>query len=72
MVFCDRLLLTLVHLRHWLPHEVLAELYDVDRSTARLFDGDPAGPLVDCGPWFRCARPARNTSADAEGPLRIR
>ncbi|WP_435227266.1 transposase family protein [Streptomyces sp. Tue6028] len=33
LVFCDRLLLTLVHLRHQLPHEVLAELYDVDRST---------------------------------------
>lgn len=33
LVFCDRLLLTLVHLRHQLPHEVLAELFDVDRST---------------------------------------
>lgn len=33
LAFCDRLLLTLVHLRHQLPHEVLAELYDVDRST---------------------------------------
>ncbi|MGW3826483.1 helix-turn-helix domain-containing protein [Streptomyces sp. NPDC005071] len=33
LVFCDRLLLALVHLRHQLPHEVLAELYGVDRST---------------------------------------
>ncbi|KOG55933.1 transposase [Streptomyces virginiae] len=32
-VFFDRLLLTLVHLRHQLPHEVLAELFAVDRST---------------------------------------
>ena len=32
-VLCDRLLLALVHLRHQLPHEVLAELYGVDRST---------------------------------------
>ncbi|MFE5681273.1 transposase family protein [Streptomyces erythrochromogenes] len=31
-VFFDRLLPTLVHLRHWLPHEV-AELFAVDRST---------------------------------------
>ncbi|MEV4927819.1 transposase family protein [Streptomyces roseoverticillatus] len=33
LVFFDRLLVTLVHLRHQLPHEVLAELFDVDRST---------------------------------------
>ncbi|MFF2518133.1 transposase family protein [Streptomyces sp. NPDC058086] len=33
LVFCDRLLLALVHLRHQLPHEVLAELHGVDRST---------------------------------------
>jgi hypothetical protein len=33
LVLYDRLLLTLVHLRHQLPHEVLAELFDVDRST---------------------------------------
>lgn len=29
----DRLLLTFVHLRHGLPHAVLAEFFDVDRST---------------------------------------
>ncbi|WP_434600090.1 helix-turn-helix domain-containing protein [Streptomyces sp. A5-4] len=33
LVFFDRLLVTLVHLRHQLPHAVLAELFDVDRST---------------------------------------
>lgn len=33
LVFFDRLLVTLVHLRHQLPHEVLAELFEVDRST---------------------------------------
>ncbi|MEV6576276.1 transposase family protein [Streptomyces sp. NPDC051577] len=33
LVFTDRLLVTLVHLRHQLPHAVLAELYGVDRST---------------------------------------
>jgi hypothetical protein len=33
LVFFDRLLVTLVHLRHQLPHTVLAELFAVDRST---------------------------------------
>ncbi|WP_406402602.1 transposase family protein [Streptomyces sp. NBC_00879] len=33
LVFLDRLLVTLVHLRHQLPHVVLAELFVVDRST---------------------------------------
>ncbi|WP_236572943.1 transposase [Streptomyces sp. GS7] len=33
LVFVDRLLVTLVHLRHQLPHAVLAELFAVDRST---------------------------------------
>ncbi|MEU6086473.1 transposase family protein [Streptomyces sp. NPDC047085] len=33
LVFLDRLLVTLVHLRHQLPHVVLAELFEVDRST---------------------------------------
>ncbi|MCZ1011849.1 transposase family protein [Streptomyces lydicus] len=36
LVFYDRLLLALVHLRHQLPHEVLAELYDVDRSAVSM------------------------------------
>src|SRR4051812_36891439 len=33
LVFVDRLLVTLVHLRLGLPHTALAELYGVDRST---------------------------------------
>jgi hypothetical protein len=33
LVFFDRLLVTLVHLRHQLPHAVLAEFFAVDRST---------------------------------------
>jgi hypothetical protein len=33
LVFTDRLLVTLVHLRHQLPHAALAELHGVDRST---------------------------------------
>ncbi|MFF8911705.1 transposase family protein [Streptomyces olivaceoviridis] len=33
LVFVDRLLVTLVYLRHGLPHAVIAELYGVDRST---------------------------------------
>jgi hypothetical protein len=33
LVFTDRLLVTLVHLRLGLPHTALAELYGVDRST---------------------------------------
>ncbi|MGW3463227.1 transposase family protein [Streptomyces olivaceoviridis] len=33
LVFVDRLLVTLVHLRLGLPHAALAELYGVDRST---------------------------------------
>ncbi|WP_225102338.1 transposase [Streptomyces sp. CoH27] len=33
LVFIDRMLVTLVHLRTQLPHAALAELYDVGRST---------------------------------------
>ncbi|MGX5207787.1 transposase family protein [Streptomyces violaceus] len=33
MVFFDRLLVTLLHLRLPLPHAVLADLFEVDRST---------------------------------------
>jgi hypothetical protein len=32
LVFCDRVLVTLVHLRLQLPHHALAVLYGVDRS----------------------------------------
>ncbi|MFI6146766.1 transposase family protein [Streptomyces sp. NPDC051109] len=33
LVFVDRLLVTLIHLRHGLPHAVPAEFFSVDRST---------------------------------------
>ncbi|GGV22576.1 hypothetical protein GCM10010260_73640 [Streptomyces filipinensis] len=33
LVFVDRILVTLVHLRLGLPHAALAQLYGVDRST---------------------------------------
>ncbi|WP_307665694.1 transposase family protein [Streptomyces sp. V1I1] len=33
LAFLDRLLVTLVHLRRHLPHVVLSELFEVDRST---------------------------------------
>jgi len=33
LVVCDRVLVTLVHLRLQLPHQALAVLYGVDRST---------------------------------------
>ncbi|GHB85883.1 hypothetical protein GCM10010347_66030 [Streptomyces cirratus] len=32
LVFVDRLLVPLIHLRHGLPHAVLAEFLSVDRS----------------------------------------
>ncbi|WP_436850178.1 helix-turn-helix domain-containing protein [Streptomyces monashensis] len=33
LAFTDRVLVTLVHLRHQLPHAALAELYGLERST---------------------------------------
>jgi hypothetical protein len=33
LILCDRILVTLVHLRFQLPHQALAVLYEVDRST---------------------------------------
>lgn len=33
LVFTDRVLVTLVHLRHQLPHAALAELHSLERST---------------------------------------
>ncbi|MFC8126404.1 transposase family protein [Streptomyces sp. NPDC057302] len=44
LVFFDRLLLTLVHLRHQLPQAVLAELFDVDRSPSPR----PSGRSARC------------------------
>ncbi|MDT0484671.1 transposase family protein [Streptomyces doebereineriae] len=43
------MLLTLVHLRHQLPHEALAELYDVDRSTVSTAIRQVRPLLAACG-----------------------
>ncbi|MDT3399802.1 transposase family protein [Streptomyces sp. B1866] len=43
LVFVDRLLATLVHLRHGAAHDVLACWFGVDRSTIN-------GPSARCGP----------------------
>ncbi|MEV7391593.1 transposase family protein [Streptomyces sp. NPDC091215] len=40
LVFVDRLVATLIHLRHDLPHAVLAVLFDVDRSTVTRGTGE--------------------------------
>lgn len=40
LVFVDRLVATLIHLRHDLPHAVLALLYEVDRSTVTRAVGE--------------------------------
>lgn len=62
----DRLVATLIHLRHDLPHAVLAVLFGVDRSTlTRSIDevhGLPAGgvlfptvPACGCERWRTCS-----------------
>lgn len=40
LVFVDRLVVTLIHLRHDLPHAVLALMYGVDRSTVTRAVGE--------------------------------
>jgi hypothetical protein len=45
LVFVDRLLATLVHLRHGVTHDVLACWFDVDRSTVTRAIGE-VRPLV--------------------------
>ncbi|MGW8366976.1 helix-turn-helix domain-containing protein, partial [Streptomyces wedmorensis] len=40
LVFVDRLVATLIHLRHDLPHSVLALLFGVDRSTVTRAIGE--------------------------------
>ncbi|MGM9387154.1 helix-turn-helix domain-containing protein [Streptomyces antibioticus] len=69
LVFVDRLLATLVHLRHGATHDVLACWFGVDRSTitrapsARCgpcspSGGAPSAPTCGCGPG-RGRRPSR-------------
>lgn len=49
LVFSDRLLVTLVLLRHQLPHAVLAELFAVDRSTVSEAVRQVRPLLAACG-----------------------
>ncbi|EDY45700.2 insertion element transposase [Streptomyces sp. SPB074] len=55
LVFVDRLVVTLIHLRHDLPHSVLALLSGVDRSTVTRAVGEMRGLLAERG----CAVPDR-------------
>lgn len=49
LVFVDRLVATLIHLRHDLPHAVLAVLFDVDRSTVTRVVGEVRELLAERG-----------------------
>ncbi|MBB4986930.1 hypothetical protein GGE06_007902 [Streptomyces sp. SFB5A] len=55
LAFIDRLVATLIHLRHDLPHSVLALLFGVDRSTVPRAIGEIRGLLAERG----CAGPDR-------------
>ncbi|MFB7293208.1 transposase family protein [Actinacidiphila glaucinigra] len=49
LVFVDRLVATLIHLRHDLPHSVLGLLFGVDRSTVTRAIGEIRALLADRG-----------------------
>ncbi|MET9921566.1 transposase family protein [Streptomyces sp. NPDC006435] len=55
LVFVDRLVATLIHLRHDLPHAALALLFGVDRSTITRATAEIRGLLAERG----CAVPDR-------------
>ncbi|GAA2342552.1 transposase [Streptomyces kunmingensis] len=55
LMFVDRLVATLIHLRHDLPHAVLGLLFGVDRSTITRAIGEIRGLLAERG----CAVPDR-------------
>ncbi|MEE1813390.1 transposase family protein [Streptomyces sp. BE133] len=55
LVFVDRLVATLIHLRHDLPHAALGLLFGVDRSTITRAIGEIRGLLAERG----CAVPDR-------------
>ncbi|GAA3922074.1 hypothetical protein GCM10023084_83150 [Streptomyces lacrimifluminis] len=55
MVFVDRLVATLIHLRHDLPHAVLGLLFGVDRSTITRAIAEVRTLLAERG----CAVPDR-------------
>ncbi|MFJ8364453.1 transposase family protein [Streptomyces sp. NPDC093984] len=48
-MFVDRLLATLVHLRHVVTHDVLACWFGVDRSTITRADGEVRPLLAERG-----------------------
>ncbi|MBU3871039.1 transposase [Streptomyces sp. 4503] len=48
-MFTDRVLVTLVHLRHRLPHAALAELYGLERSTIARAIGEIRPLLAERG-----------------------
>ncbi|CAL9656717.1 hypothetical protein SUDANB150_06788 [Streptomyces sp. enrichment culture] len=54
-VFVDRLVATLIHLRHNQPHSVLGLLFGVDRSTITRAITETRPPLAERG----CAVPDR-------------
>ncbi len=54
-MFVDRIVATLVHLRHDFPHAVLAFLYEVDRSTMTR----PVGEVRRLPAGRGCAVPER-------------
>ncbi|MER7118161.1 transposase family protein [Streptomyces goshikiensis] len=57
LVFIDRLLATLVHLRHGATHDVLACLFEVDRSTITRTGASGQTGIID-GTEVRVRRPA--------------
>ncbi|MFD5547387.1 transposase family protein [Streptomyces goshikiensis] len=57
LVFIDRLLATLVHLRHGATHDVLACLFEVDRSTITRTGASGQTGIID-GTEVRARRPA--------------
>ncbi|MEW1686004.1 transposase family protein [Streptomyces sp. NPDC093594] len=74
-VFVDRLLATLIHLRHGATHDVLACWFGVNRSTITRAinevrppclssDGAPSAPTCGCRPWPK----SLTTSARAGRP----
>ncbi|MFJ5724077.1 transposase family protein [Streptomyces sp. NPDC093149] len=70
LVFPDRLLATLVHLRLGLPHAALAELFDVHRS-GRREDYDETHRAIAGLVSDRCARRATRRRTSTE-PVPVR